>query len=80
MTKLIVIAVLVVILFISSAIVWPTIGLMGYIGIILVKIQMRIYFPWLFGFWGYIFDMGIVCIAIVGIWRTYLQESTERYS
>jgi O-antigen ligase len=74
MNKILLLGIIVVILFVVAAIVWPTVGLLGYMCVSLMKTQMRVYVPWLFGFWGYILDMGTVCVAILGIWWTYIRE------
>jgi O-antigen ligase len=74
MSKILLLGIIVVILFVVLGIVWPTVGLVGYMCVSLMKTQMRVYVPWLFGFWGYILDMGTVCVAILGIWWTHLRE------
>jgi O-antigen ligase len=74
MSKVLFPLIIVGILFIGAALVWPTLGLLGYISINVVKGPLRIYIPWLFGFWGYLLDMGLLCIAILGVLRTYRQE------
>jgi O-antigen ligase len=74
MVKVIFIGIIVTVLFLAAAIIWPTVGLIGYITVYLMKGPLRAYIPWLFGFWGYILDMGMACLAIAGIWRVYLRE------
>jgi len=74
MGKVIFLGIIAVILLVAAALVWPTIGLLGYVSIYLLKTPLRLYFPWLLGFWGYLLDMGLVCIAILGVLRTYQRE------
>ncbi len=74
MGKVIFIGIIAVVLFVGAAIVWPTVGLVGCFCVSLMKMQIREHVPWLFGFWGYILDMGIVCVAILGVLRTYLRD------
>ncbi|MFH1370574.1 MAG: O-antigen ligase family protein [Planctomycetota bacterium] len=74
MSKVLVLGIIVTVLFVAAAIIWPTVGLLGYMSISLIKAPLTLYVPWLFGFWGYVLDLGIACVAILGVGRSYLSN------
>lgn len=63
---IILIAVCISFLMLVITAIWPTVGLLGYMGIYFFKIYLRVFIPALMGFWGYILDTGLLLIALIG--------------
>jgi hypothetical protein len=57
---------------------WPTFGLMAFISTYLFKAGLRAYLPFLVGFWGYLYDMGCLMLALSGILASHIKYSYPR--
>lgn len=56
------------------ALIWPVLGLMGFLSIYLVKAPVAIYLPFFSGFWGYLVDLGLVLVALFAIVKNNLTK------
>lgn len=76
--NLILIAIFVGFVFLLLCSIWPTIGLMAFLGMYLFKIYLRVLIPALIGFWGYLLDVGLLLAALIGFSLYSLRVSGER--
>ena len=70
---LIIIIIIVIFIAVIVSAIWPTTGLIAFMSIYLVKGSLRLYFPFFDGFWGYLFDMGVLLLAFIGIITHYIK-------